>query len=142
MGNLLSREVLLSKQSLQVQKVDLGDDDYVFVREMTARERDTFEQSLTKANRNSKGVVVGYDQQLGDFRAKMAVVTLCDESGTLLLKPEDYAMLSQNMGIKRMELIVNEAQKLNKITDEDKEELIKNSGADQAGNSSSDSAEN
>ena len=46
------------------------------------------------------------------------------------------------MSAKRLEKIINVAQKLNAITEEDKEALVKNSEAVLDGNSNSDSVEN
>lgn len=142
MTKLLNREDLLKKEVLEIVKVDLGKDEYVYVRQMTGRERDHFEQSLIKRTRDSKGKVTGYEQALDDFRAKLSVNTICDEQGNLLLDQKDYPQLSQMMSAARLEKIVNEAQKLNAITEEDKEELVKNSGVGQADSSSSDSVEN
>lgn len=138
--NLLSREGLLQKEKLEIVQVDLGKDEFVYVRQMTGRERDTFEQSLIKETKNSKGQT-DYEKTLGDFRAKLAVVTVCDETGKLLLKPEDYPLLSQNMSAARLERIVEEAQRLNKISDQDKENLVKNSDAGVPGSSTSGSVE-
>jgi len=138
---LLNREALLVKEKLEVVRVDLDKDEYVFVRQMTGHERDHWEQSLIKRTVGAKGKV-SYDQSLEDFRAKLVVNTICDEQGNLILKPGDYPVLSQNMSAARLEKIVNESQKLNAISEEDKEELVKNSVADEVGNSTSDSAEN
>ncbi len=136
---LLDRKKLLQKETLERVKVELGKDEFVFVRQMTGRERDNFEQSLLK--RVESGGKVTYEQSLSDFRAKLAVCTLCDENGNALLLPGDYSQLSQNMSAAKLEKIVNEAQKLNKISEEDKEELVKNSGAGTTGNSISASVE-
>jgi hypothetical protein len=138
----LDRKKLLEKEKLEIIKVDLGKDEFVYVRQMTGRERDVFEQSLLKKNKDSKGNTIGYEQATEDFRAKLAVVTVCDEEGKPILQPGDYAILSQNMSAKRLEMIINVAQKLNAISEEDKEGLVKNLGAVQDGNSSSASAEN
>jgi ABC-type ATPase involved in cell division len=137
----LSRSSLLAKEELEKVKVDLGKGESVYVRQMTGRERDNFEQSLIKEKKDTKGNVISYDRALGDFRAKLAVVTVCDEEGKALFLPDDYSLLSQNMSAKRLELIVNAAQKLNAISEEDKETLIKNSVADPEDNSSSGSVE-
>ena len=142
MGNLLDRTALLTKEVLRVEKVEFENGDFVYVRQMTGRERDTFEQSLLKKNRDSKGTVISYEQSTEDFRAKLAVVTVCDEAGKLVFTPLDYGTLSMNMSAKRLEKIVNEAQKLNAISEEDKEALVKNLEVGQADNSSSDSVKN
>ena len=137
----LSREKLLEKEELEVVEVDLGKGEFVCVRQMTGRERDQFEKSLMKETKDKKGNV-GYDRNLGDFRAKLAVNTVCDEEGKLVFRPQDYETLSVNISALRLEKIVNEAQKLNAITEEDKEELVKNLDAAQSGSSTLDSAEN
>lgn len=135
---MLDKKGLLEKEKLEVVKVNLGKGDFVYVRQMTGRERDKFEQSLIKENKSAEG---GYEKALDDFRAKLAVVTVCDENGVLILQPGDYPTLSQNMSAARLEKIINKAQELNKISEEDKENLVKNSSAAPGDNSSSDSAE-
>jgi hypothetical protein len=138
---LLDRKKLLTKETLKVERVELSSDEFVYVRQMTGRERDTFEQMLVRKTKDEKGRMA-FEQSLDDFRAKLAVCTVCNEEGKLLLLPGDYSVLSQQMSAARLERIVNAAQKLNNITEEDKEELVKNSGAVLEDNSNSDSAEN
>jgi hypothetical protein len=137
---LLKRDDLLKKQELRKERVDLGNGDFVYVRQMTGRERDRFEASVIRRKEDRSGRVT-YVDAWEDFRAKLAVNTLCDENGENLLQPGDAATLSQNISAERLELIVNKAQELNRITEADKEELIKNSEAAQSGGSTSDSAE-
>lgn len=123
---LLDRSKLLAKEVLRVQRVELGDGDFVFVRQMTGRERDRFERSLLLEVEDKKGNVT-YKRALEDFRAKLAVNTLCDEQGNNLLNPDDFNTLSANMSAAKLEHIVNAAQELNKISEEDKEAMVKNS---------------
>jgi hypothetical protein len=139
---LLGRKELLTKATPKIEKVDLGNDDFVYVKQMTGRERDNFEQSLLKKNKDSKGLVVSVEQATEDFRAKLAVVTVCNAEGKLEFAPNDYAMLSQNMLADQLEKIVNVAQRLNAITQEDKEAIVKNSSADPESSSNSGSVEN
>jgi len=134
----LGKAALLKKDILKVKRVDLGNDDFVFVRQMTGRERDNWEQSLMKEVKDSKGKR-DYQTNLSDFRAKLAVNTLCDEQGNLVLTMVDFEKLSMNMSYTKLEAIVSAAQELNKITEEDKEALTKNSSGDQVANSTSDS---
>jgi len=142
MSKLLDRSLLLQKEELEIVKVELDKGAHVFVRQMTGHEKDTFEKSILKETKDDKGLVIGFESDNEDFRAKLAVVTLCDEKGNLLLKPTDYKALSHSMSAGRLEKIVDEAQKLNKITPEAKELLIKNSDGDQVASSNSDSVEN
>jgi len=138
---ILDRKKLLQKEKLEIVQVDLGKNEFVFVRQMTGRERDQFERSLIREVKDVKGNL-DYVRSLEDFRAKLAVNTLCDESGKALLLPGDVSTLSQNMSAFRLEKIVNAAQKLNAITEADKEALVKNLEGGRAANSSSDSAKN
>ena len=139
--NLLDRNQLLKKEELEIVEVVLGNDEKVFVRQMTGRERDRFEQTLVREVKDKKGNV-NYEKTTEDFRAKLAVCTVCDGAGKLIFQVSDYELLSQNMSAARLEKIVNAAQKLNKITEDSKEEALKNSDAGETGNSTSDSAEN
>lgn len=137
----LSREQLLKKEVLEIKKIDLGDGEFIFVRQMTGHERDQFESLLVRKV-EKKDKTIDFEQTLEDFRAKLAVNSICDEQGNLILRKEDYEILSKNMSAKKLEKIVNVAQKLNAISDKDKEELLKNLEGDQVANSSSDSVKN
>lgn len=123
---LLKREDLLKKDALKIERVDLGEDEYVYVREMTAREKEQFESSLFKTVTKPDGSI-DVTRNLVDFRAKLAVNTICDKDGNLLLKPEDYEALSKSMKASKLEKIVTAAQKLNAIAGTEKEMIAKNS---------------
>jgi hypothetical protein len=138
MGNLLNRSQLLEKEELEIEKIVFDDGNFICVRQMTGHERDLFEQSLIRKIKDAKGNIT-YEQATDDFRAKLAVVTVCNEKGESILLPGDFSLLSKNMSAKRLEKIINTAQKLNAITEEDKENILKNSEVGQADNSNSDS---
>lgn len=121
---LLDRKSLLKKEDFSIVKVVLKDDDFVFVRQMSGRERDRYEASMLKEVQGPKGKE--FKRTLDDFRAKLVCATTCDEKGDLLFQPGDVELLSQNMTAFTMEKIVEVAQKLNKITEDDKEEAVKN----------------
>ena len=76
MTKLLNRSGLLKKEKLDVVKVDLGNDEYVFVRQMTGRERDQFEASLRKEIKDSKGKITDYEIALSDFPVSYTHLTL------------------------------------------------------------------
>jgi hypothetical protein len=138
---LFDRKSLLKKEAFKIEKIEFEDGE-LYVRQMSGRERDRFEQSLIKEKKDNTGQVIGYDRSLEDFRAKLAVVTICDENGENMLFPDDYETLSKNMTAAKLEKIVNVAQKLNNISEQDKDALVKNSVADPDGNSSSASVVN
>lgn len=137
----LNRKALL-KRELDIVQVDLGNDEFVYVKQMSGRDRDLFDKSLTKEIKNDKGEVERFERDLDGFRAKLAVVTVCDEKGELLLSPEDVETLNKNMGLRRLEKIADAASKLNKLGLAAKEELTKNSEAAQSGSSNSGSVKN
>ena len=118
---ILNRETLLEKEELDVVEVDLGKGEGIYVRQMTGYERDIWERSII--NVDAKGQV---ERKMEDFRAKLVVCTACDEKGKLMFKQADTKVLSRMMSASRLEKIVEVAQKINKITEEDKEELVKN----------------
>ena len=132
---LLSREQLLTKEKLDVTKIEFEKGEGVYVRQMTGRERDTFEQSIISFDK--KGNV---ERKTQDFRAKLAVCTVCDAEGDLLFKPEDAEMLSMNISAARLEEIVKVAQKINGMSSEDVEELTKKSKGGRTASSTSGSA--
>jgi hypothetical protein len=137
----LTRDQLLARGKFKIEKVDLGEGDFVFVRQMSGHERDQFERTLVVEVKQADGSTT-YDRAMDDFRAKLASCTVCDESGVLLLSPDDAVVLSHNITAARLEAIINVAQELNKITQADKEKMVKNSDADRSGNFTSGCVEN
>jgi hypothetical protein len=137
----LTREQLLKKQELKIEKVKLSTGD-VYVRQMNGREKNRFELTLGhwedyKEDGKDKN---RYVRSLEDFRAKLAVHTVCDKNGVLLLTKEDIDTLSENMSGADLERIADAAQGLNAITELDRERMVKNSGGAPAAASSSTSA--
>jgi hypothetical protein len=93
----------------------------VFVREMSARERGTFE--MEAATRKGKTVVAGslnFDA-LTTTRARLALATCCDANGNLIFKPNDVEFLLLKP-VKILDRICEAAKKVNGMTDEDLEE--------------------
>lgn len=121
---LLDRSKLLKKEKLKIEKVFLNDKDYVFVRQMTAKERDRLEQSMF-IKKKGKGRLE-LEQTLDNFKSKLAVQTVCDQDGNLILNDDDFKILSENMSAYTLEKIINAAQSINNISDEDKDGLVKN----------------
>jgi len=137
---LLNREMLLQRDELQIEKVELTKG-YVYVREMTGKEKDTWEKSLMKQKPSgNKNRPIDYEVDIEGFRAKLAVVTVCDADGILLFKPQDVQTLNSMMSAGNLDKIITVAQRLNRISEEDKEEILKNSEAVQENSSNSGSA--
>ena len=124
--NLLNRADFLKGSELKKELVHLTEGD-VYVREMTSFEKDMWEDSIRKEVPNADpNKPVEYEVSMDDFRAKLAVVTVCNSKGTLLFKPEDAKVLSKKLRATDMDKILKKAQELNAITKDDKEEMVKN----------------
>lgn len=90
----------------------------VFVREMSARERDIYEASMFKGKKTKV-------LNLIDGRAKMVVAVACDADGNAIFQPEDVEWLTlKPVGF--INRIFAAASELNNFTEEDEEELVKN----------------
>ena len=138
---LLSREALLQRDELKIERVELSKG-HVFVREMTGLEKDIWEKSMLKEKPSgNKNRPVEYEVNIEGFRAKLAIVTVCNEKGVLMFKPEDVRVLNQMMNAANLDRIITVAQRLNAITEKDKEELLKNSETDLEESSNSGSVE-
>lgn len=107
---VLTREILLSRQILNKEKVALRDGGYVYVREMTAREKDNYERLIIEIDEDGN-----IKRKQDNFRAKLAVCTVCDEDGKLLFTPEDVDQLSESLIAVDMETIVSAAQSINNM---------------------------
>lgn len=137
----LNREALLQKADLKKEKVQLSGG-YVYVREMTGYEKDVWEKSMVKEKPSgNKLKPVEYEVDIEGFRAKLAVVTVCDADGNLIFKPTDVKTLNNVISASNLDRIIIVAQRLNAITEDDKEEILKNSKADLEKSSNSGSAE-
>jgi hypothetical protein len=123
---MLSRDQFLSlaKADLEREEVEvpaLGGT--VFVRAMTAGEKDAFEQ----ANARAKG---------RDVRARLAACCTCDAAGHLLFGPADVAALTRLPG-HALDAIGQAAMRLNRLGGDAVRELEKNSDAGPPDGSSS-----
>jgi hypothetical protein len=94
----------------------------VFVRVMTAGERDRFE-------------VIAEDTARKDFRALLAVFTVCDDAGTRLFTEADVPDLTR-LPFQGLQRIAEAAMKLNQVTTEGVNGFKKNSEPIPSGDSS------
>lgn len=115
----LSKADILKAEDFEIEKVavpEWGGD--VCVRSMTARERDRLEAELLKWRQAGNTDI--------NFRARLCVKTVCDENGKLLFTEKDADELGKKSA-KALDRILPVAQKLNGLTDQDVEQLEKNS---------------
>jgi hypothetical protein len=140
---LVTKEAILGVQDVQVEQVWVEPwHDYVYVRVMSARERDNFELSFI-ATRRTEG-----DQQIEDaserraalanFRARLVSLTLCDDKGARIFTEADVVDLGRKSGL-ALDIIAEAAKKLNGITKENEKAIVKNSASVPEGSGNSDS---
>ena len=126
-SKMLNRDELLSMPKVRVEKVNLEvREGFVYVREMMAKEKDAFELTMMiekKVKRNRTDL----ENDFTNARAKLAVYTICNDQGTLVFSPADAEFLGDTMPSTDMDIILDVARKLNRITLEDMEEWEKNS---------------
>jgi hypothetical protein len=114
MADQLTRYAILSADDRPLREVSVPEwGGSLFVRMMTAGERDAFEASQ------------GTDPHR-DLRARLAVATVCDGDGQLLFAAADVPALTAKSG-RALDRIFAAAARHNGITAADVEELRKNS---------------
>lgn len=113
---ILSRDAILAAGDLKKELVKVPEwGGEVYVSAMTGEARDEWEQSL----------VSGKTVSLANIRARLVAATLVDESGNRLFSNADVGALGKKSAA-ALERCVKVAQRLNKLTESDLEELSKN----------------
>jgi hypothetical protein len=108
----------------------------VYVRPMSAGERDRWEGELIERTEKRKESIVKATENM---RAVFLAKCLCDESGALLFGPEDIEALA-GRSYRAVDRAFEAAQSINGLSEADVEELEKNSVGGRRAASSSSSA--
>ena len=114
---LLNRESILQADDLPKELVDVPEwGGSVYVRSLTGAERDRFESSMIKQR--------GKNQQmnLDNIRAKLAVLTVCDEEGKRIFSSADIDELSKKSAA-ALDRIFAVARRLSGLGEDDVKEL-------------------
>lgn len=120
----LNRTELLKKDIFKIERVDLPNGDYVFVRQMNAKMKDSLESSIMVVT--EKGDNIEFTKDLTGFRAKLVALCVCDEEGNSILSLKDAAVLAENKSSETLEIIANKISALNGMAVMDKVKAIKN----------------
>lgn len=122
---MLTREQILSISDLKTQKVFVPEwNDFVYVRGLSGQERDQFEEGNLVRDRDKKGAI-SYDVRLENARARLVVLTACDENGHRIFHDSDIEALGKKSA-SAITLLYNVAASLSGMTNEDLEDLLKN----------------
>jgi len=119
---MLTREAILAADDLKRQELDIPEwGDKVFIQMMTAKDRDSFEE--TRQN-----------NPYSNLRAAMAIKTVVDQDGKRLFTDDDLDALGAKCA-KALSRVFNVAIEMNHFTEEDVQELEKNSDGGQSDSS-------
>jgi hypothetical protein len=128
---ILNRESIRNATDIRTKPVrcpEWGGD--VLVRSMKGRERDDFEQSTLETRGGNREV------NMANFRTKLLIRTVVDESGQLMFDEDDIKWLGEKSAAP-ISRIADEAMKLSGISKEDAEELVGNLPDGPSGDSTS-----
>tara|TARA_R110000822_G_scaffold282204_1_gene403781 strand:+ start:502 stop:855 length:354 start_codon:yes stop_codon:yes gene_type:complete len=117
---VLDKKTILNSDDLPRQEVEVelwGGS--VWVRTLTGSERDSFEESCVKNKGKNRSV------NMENIRARLCVLTICNETGERLFDARDVDSLGKKSAM-CLDLIFAVAQKLNGLGSDDVEELAKN----------------
>lgn len=122
---VLNRDAVLKHVALPKELVEIPEwGGSVWVRGLTAGERDEFENTVLRQRPTKKGRVV-QTVSLQDARARLAVMSVVDNEGQRLFTYDDVARLSQ-LSASAVDRIFDVASRLSGMTDEDVDELLGN----------------
>lgn len=133
MAKILSREDILSAHDLVTEEVEVPEwGGSVFIRTMTGAERNAFELEVVP------GVADGSNKMdILNMREKLLVKVIVDEDGERMFTDKDIKALGQKSAA-ALDRLFEVAQRVNRLSAQDVEELEKNSVVFQNGGSGSD----
>lgn len=125
MSKYLTRDAILAAQDIQREEVPVPEwktagVDLVLVQGMNGGERDALEASMIKGKGKNSQV------NLEDLRAKVVARCAIDEDGNRIFADADIPLLAKKSAA-ALNRVYEVAQRLSGITQEDVEELTKNS---------------
>ncbi len=128
----LTREQILEVKDLQFEDVEVPEwGGTLRVRGLTGIERDRFEDAIL--DQRGKNVKV----KMTNMRARLVALSVVDEQGQALFTQTDIGVLGRKSAA-ALQRVFNVAQRLSGFSDEDLEELAKNSSDAQSDDSISD----
>ncbi len=121
MSQYLSRDAILAVNDVLYEDVDVPEwGGKVRVKSLTGKERDALESSMIVGKGKNANV------NLNNLRAKLVARSVVDEDGKQVFSDEDLAALGAKSAA-ALTRVYEVAQRLSGITEEDVDELTKNS---------------
>lgn len=126
----LTKDDILALDDLPRESVDVPEwGGTVYVRTLTGTERDAFEASVMAPRKGAR-------MNTANIRARLGVLCIVDENGERLFSDRDAIELGKKSA-PALDRIFTAAQRLNGLSAEDIEELVKNSDSDPSEDSTS-----
>lgn len=123
---ILNKEQILSADDAKRDSVEVPEwGGEVLVKGLSGKERDDYEASIMQQDKKGN-----LSMRLANARAKLVVAAAISEDGSRLFSNEDVAALGAKSA-KALSRVYNTAAELSGLKDEDLEELVGNSEADQ-----------
>ena len=119
----LTRDAIFKVNDLKVEKLEIKEwGGSIFIRVLSGEERDKFEEEAYHA----KGGI-----NYKDFRARFAVQVACDKERKRLFTDGDVKALSRKSSVP-LDKIMSAGMRLNGMTQQDVEDIVKNSETGQS----------
>jgi len=129
--SLLTRDAILAAPDLLTEEVPVPEwGGTVLVRGLTGTERDAFEEEMITGKGKNR------DVNLANFRARLIVKSVVDKGGKRLFTQADMVALGGKSAA-AIQRVFQVAMRLSGMSEEDVEELTKNSEPGQSGSSTS-----
>jgi len=130
-SKLLTADDILGADDLPRELVECPEwDGHVFIRTFQSTERDAWEQSIVSVSEGSS------QANLENARANLVSRVACDEEGKALFTVQQIERLGQKSA-KALGRCFDVASRLNGLSTDDMDEIVKNSSGDQSADSGS-----
>lgn len=145
MSKELTAAEILAAEDMQMERVEVEEwGGHVWVRTLPGYVRDAWEASMINlrrapGRRRGKGRqedASSAELNLANARAKLCARAMCNKDGERLFTDVEVKALGEKSSV-ALDRVYEAAQALNRMTDEDVQELVKNSEADQSDGSGS-----
>jgi hypothetical protein len=122
---ILNRDAIRNKKDVQIKRLEIPEwDGVVYIRSISGRERDDIECIFADENQE-------LSEKLRNMRARMAVLSVCDNEGNRLFTLQDMEWLGEK-NANALNKIFTEARALSGFSKSDIKELEGNSSSSQS----------
>jgi len=119
---ILSREDILNADDIKTEEIEIPEwGGSVMIKVMTGEERDHLEASMLGDKPEEK------IKALRNLRAKFVSICVCNEDGERLFTEADVLKIGKKSGT-ALDTLLGAIRKLNGMTEEEEEEMVKNLG--------------